>query len=120
MEQAALVVEIANNGEEVVEMAAKNRYDVILMDIQMPKMSGIEATETIRAFDSEVKSIPIIAMTAHAMAGDREKSIKAGINDHVVKPINPDELFGALLQWVRPEDRELPDYLVEKLLEEKK
>jgi PAS domain S-box-containing protein len=120
LEDAMLVVEVANDGQEGVEMATKNPYDVILMDIQMPVMSGFEATEKIRNFDSEVRDIPIIAMTAHAMAGDREKSIKGGMNDHVTKPINPDELFGSLLKWVKPGVREIPKELAEKLKTEEK
>lgn len=107
LEQASLVVEVANNGREAVEMAEKNEYDVILMDIQMPELNGFEATEQIRNLKSETRNIPIIAMTAHAMAGDREKSITAGMNDHVTKPINPDELFGALLKWVKPGERDI-------------
>jgi len=115
LEQAGLVVEIANNGREAVEMAQKNNYDVILMDIQMPEMGGYEATENIRKLESDIKDIPIIAMTAHAMAGDREKSIEGGMNDHVTKPIDPDELFNSLLQWVKPGAREIPAHLAEKL-----
>ena len=106
LEQAALVVEIANDGKEALEMAQKNPYDVILMDIQMPVMGGFESTENIRKLDGEVKDIPIIAMTAHAMAGDREKSLEGGMVDHVVKPINPDELFSALVKWIKPGERE--------------
>jgi two-component system, sensor histidine kinase and response regulator len=109
LEQAALVVEIANNGKEAVAKTKKNEYDVILMDIQMPEMNGYEATKEIRNLKSEIRNIPIIAMTAHAMAGDREKSINAGMNDHVTKPIDPDQLFGALLKWVQPRDREIPE-----------
>jgi two-component system sensor histidine kinase/response regulator len=114
LEQASFVVEIANNGKEAVEMAEKNPYDVILMDIQMPVMSGFEATKEIRNFESDIRNIPIIAMTAHAMAGDREKSIEGGMNEHVTKPINPDELFGALLKWINPGDREVPLELTQR------
>ena len=113
LEQAALVVEIANDGKEALEMAQKNPYDLILMDIQMPEMNGFEATKAIRDLkDPETSdphpasSLPIIAMTAHAMAGDREKSIEGGMNDHVVKPINPDELFSALVKWIKPGERD--------------
>lgn len=69
----------------------------------------------IRNLESEIRDIPIIAMTAHAMAGDREKSIEGGMNDHVTKPIEPKELFGALLQWIKPGVREIPEHLAEKL-----
>jgi CheY-like chemotaxis protein len=115
LEQAGLVVEIANNGREAVEMAQKKQYDVILMDIQMPEMGGFEATEKIRNLDSDVRDIPILAMTAHAMAGDREKSLEGGMNDHVTKPIDPDELFSALVKFIKPGEREIPAHLTEKL-----
>jgi len=120
LEQTGLVVEIANDGSEALEMAQENPYDVILMDIQMPVMSGLEATEKIRNLESEIRDIPIIAMTAHAMAGDREKSIAAGMNDHVTKPIDPDELFNALVKYIKPGEREIPAHLAEKLKAEKK
>jgi signal transduction histidine kinase/DNA-binding response OmpR family regulator/HPt (histidine-containing phosphotransfer) domain-containing protein len=115
LEQAGLLVEIANNGKEAVKMACNNKYDVILMDIQMPEMNGLDATRQIRQLESEIKNIPIIAMTAHAMTGDREKSIEAGLNDHVTKPIDPDKLFSALLKWVKPGDREIPERLKQKI-----
>jgi PAS domain S-box-containing protein len=127
LEQAALVVEIANNGKEAVEMAKTNQYDAILMDIQMPEMGGFEATKVIRELkDPETgarhpaASLPIIAMTAHALAGDREKSLEGGMNDHVTKPINPDELFVALLKWIKPGEREIPKHLAEKTAVEAK
>jgi len=78
------------------------------MDIQMPIMGGFEATKAIRN-DGRFKDLPIIAMTAHAMAGDREKSLEAGMNDHVTKPIDPDELFSALVKWVEPGVRDMPE-----------
>jgi two-component system sensor histidine kinase/response regulator len=77
------------------------------MDIQMPEMGGVEATRKIRKHE-RFKDLPIIAMTAHAMAGDREKSLEGGMNDHVTKPIDPDQLFSALARWVKPGDREAP------------
>ena len=117
LEQAALVVEIANNGLEAVEMVQKNQYDVILMDIQMPEMGGFEATKEIRNLESDTRNIPIIAMTAHAMAGDREKSIEGGMNDHVTKPIDPDQLFSALVKWIEPGEREVPKEFEAKVKE---
>ncbi len=116
LEQAALIVEVANNGKEAIEMAEKNLYDIILMDIQMPIMDGLKATREIRALGVSAmgslslgdgnksketkKPIPIIAMTAHAMAGDREKSLKAGMNDHITKPIEPEKLYDCLVRWI--------------------
>jgi CheY-like chemotaxis protein len=111
LEQIGLEVSIANNGQEAVEAVKTTRYDAILMDVQMPVMDGLEATRHIRAWEgSEAKPtaeaagrLPIIAMTAHAMTGDCEKSLAAGMNDHVTKPIDPDELFHALVKWIRPQ-----------------
>jgi PAS domain S-box-containing protein len=122
LEQAGFVVKIANNGEEAVNMVQNSEYDAVLMDIQMPVMDGITATKEIRRGETEKESkqsgsgtpalqhatakIPIIAMTAHAMAGDREKCLDAGMNDHVTKPIDPDELFSSLMKWIRPLEAE--------------
>jgi PAS domain S-box-containing protein len=105
LEQAGLVVRIANNGQEAVEMVKAGNFDAVLMDIQMPVMGGFEATQEIRR-DEKFSDLPIIAMTAHAMAGDREKSIEVGMNDHITKPIDPDQLISALVKWIRPGDRE--------------
>jgi len=99
---AGLRVVLANNGQEAVEAARGQDFDAVLMDIQMPVMDGYAAARKIRNLKSEIRSIPIIAMTAHAMTGDREKSLQAGMNDHVTKPIDPPELFATLGQWIRP------------------
>ncbi|NQV02232.1 MAG: response regulator, partial [Bacteroidia bacterium] len=103
--QAGLCVTIANNGKEAVELAETTVFDVILMDIQMPEMDGFEATRTIRANTSEAH-LPIIAMTANAMTGDREKCLAAGMNDHVPKPIEPKILFETLVKWIPVGERE--------------
>ena len=98
---AGLVVELAENGQIAVEMVKAKPYDIVLMDMQMPVMDGIAATLEIRklpAFDA----LPIVAMTANAMAGDRDRCLAAGMNDHVAKPIEPQALCDALLTWVRP------------------
>ncbi|MEN8198948.1 MAG: response regulator [Thermodesulfobacteriota bacterium] len=116
LEQAAFVVEVAGNGLEALEMAEKHPYDLVLMDIQMPEMGGLEATERIRKLESDFCNVPIVAMTAHAMAGDREKSLGAGMNDHITKPIDLGELFKSLLTWIEPGERTLPQQLAEKLL----
>nr|WP_320191358.1 ATP-binding protein [uncultured Desulfobacter sp.] len=93
------LVDVADNGRQAVRMANADAYDLVFMDIQMPEMNGLQATEEIRVtLDS--KNLPIIAMTAHAMAGDREKSLAAGMQDHVTKPIDPDALYSALAQWI--------------------
>jgi CheY-like chemotaxis protein/HPt (histidine-containing phosphotransfer) domain-containing protein len=118
LQQAGLFVRIANNGKEAVEMVKVENFDVVLMDIQMPVMGGFEATREIRR-DERFKYLPIIAMTAHAMAGDREKSIEAGMNDHVTKPIEPGQLISALVKWIKPGDRETSEGVRERSGESK-
>lgn len=107
LSKAGLVVTVANNGREGVEAATGKRYDLVLMDIQMPDMDGFEATRQIRK--AGIRELPIVAMTANAMAGDRERSLEAGMNDHVTKPIDPEELFSALLRWIKPGERKIPE-----------
>jgi PAS domain S-box-containing protein len=103
LEDAEAFVDLAENGEVALRMIASNDYDVVLMDMQMPVMDGIEATRIIRS-NPRYESLPIIAMTANAMASDRELCLNAGMNDHIAKPIDPDQLFGVLLRWIhRPE-----------------
>jgi two-component system sensor histidine kinase/response regulator len=84
-------------------MASTKKYDLVLMDMQMPVMDGLTATEAIRS-KPQLSGLPIIAMTANVMAADREKCIEAGMNDHVAKPIDPDELFTVLLRWIKPRE----------------
>ncbi|WP_020588001.1 response regulator [Desulfobacter curvatus] len=108
LESAGLVVDVADNGWEAVDAVKTRKYDLVLMDIQMPKMNGIQATARIREFKT-AGQLPIVAMTAHAMAGDREKSLAAGMQDHVTKPIDPKELFNALIRWIPPVNRELSE-----------
>ena len=103
--QAGMDVTIANNGKEAVKWAETTFFDAILMDIQMPEMDGFEATRTIRSKRSAVQ-LPIIAMTANAMAGDREKCLEAGMNDHVAKPIEPAILFEILVKWIPARERD--------------
>src|SRR5262249_44753519 len=79
----------------------ESNYDMVLMDMQMPVMDGLAATRAIRQ-DSKFKGLPIVAMTANAMGGDREKCLEAGMNDYLAKPIDPDKLFQALLRWIPP------------------
>ncbi|MDR2301276.1 MAG: PAS domain-containing protein [Deltaproteobacteria bacterium] len=101
LNNAGFVVDIAKNGLEAVEMVQKTKYDLVLMDIQMPEMDGLTASKTIRALKGFAE-LPIVAMTAHAMSGDRELSLSAGMNDHVSKPIDISELFDALVKWIPP------------------
>jgi CheY-like chemotaxis protein len=95
--------EIAVNGREAIQALSKKLYDLVLMDIQMPEMDGLQATAEIRNLSSSVIShdIPIIALTAHAMKGYREKCEQAGMNDYITKPIDPDELHAKIMHWVK-------------------
>ena len=95
LENRGYTVDTADNGLEVLEMFRKNSYDIILMDIQMPVMDGIEATKRIRENEKN-KHIPIIAITAYALKGDREKFLSQGLDDYVSKPIKIEELFSAM------------------------
>ncbi|MBF0151798.1 MAG: response regulator [Magnetococcales bacterium] len=98
--QMGVHVVIANNGREAVEMVGKELFDGVLMDVQMPEMDGYEASRRLRKLvDGE--RLPIIAMTANAMVGDREKCLEAGMNDHVAKPVVPQDLYRALVHWVK-------------------
>jgi len=99
LEGAPVMVSVADNGEIAIRMLNENSYDLVLMDMQMPVMDGLAATHAIRQ-NSEFKDLPIIAMTANVMAGDREKCLEAGMNDYLAKPIEPDKLFEVLLRWI--------------------
>ncbi|GAB0057159.1 Sensor histidine kinase RcsC [Candidatus Magnetaquicoccaceae bacterium FCR-1] len=101
LEDAGFVVELADNGRIAVEMVQRHRYDVVLMDMQMPVMDGVTATMEIRKIP-DLAGLPILAMTANAMQQDRERCSAAGMNDHVAKPIDPDVLWRALLKWIPP------------------
>jgi signal transduction histidine kinase/DNA-binding response OmpR family regulator len=103
LEDAHLSTDMAANGQIAVQMVARNKYDLVLMDMQMPVMDGLDATRAIRS-QPEFQSLPIIAMTANVMASDRDKCSEAGMNDHLSKPIDPEALFATLLRWIKPRD----------------
>jgi signal transduction histidine kinase/CheY-like chemotaxis protein len=123
LEGVGLNITLANNGQEAVNAVKETKYDAVLMDVQMPVMDGYTATRKIREWETEVRrqrtedrkedsaispqslELPIIAMTAHAMAGDEDKSLQAGMNGHVTKPIDPDQLFAALQKWIKPSQK---------------
>jgi len=94
-------VDCAFNGQQALERLGQNHYDGILMDCQMPVMDGYTATGRIRR-NPEFKKLPVIAMTAHAMVGDRQKSIDAGMNDYISKPLNVDRMFMTMARWIVP------------------
>jgi len=97
----AMEVEVANNGAEALERLSKEAFDGVLMDCQMPVMDGYTATRRLRA-DPRFQHLPVIAMTANAMAGDREKVLAAGMNDHIPKPINLDQMLKTMALWIKP------------------
>ncbi|MCX7172354.1 MAG: response regulator [Proteobacteria bacterium] len=101
LSDAGLVVEVAGDGQIAVDMAQAASYDIILMDMQMPVLDGLDATRIIRA-QPDGKNIPIVAMTANAMQADRTRCMEAGMVDFITKPIEPDELFRTLLRWIKP------------------
>jgi CheY-like chemotaxis protein/HPt (histidine-containing phosphotransfer) domain-containing protein len=99
--RAGIQVDVAVNGREALEKVACFHYDCVLMDCQMPIMDGFEATRLIRA-DARFSTLPIIAMTANAMAGDRERCANAGMDDHIAKPIDIEQMLQTLAHWIRP------------------
>ena len=104
LEQGGLRVSVVDDGVRAVAAVREQPFDVILMDMQMPVMDGLEATRRIRALPHRA-TIPIIALTANAMAGDRERCIAAGMDDHVAKPIDPQELFACIARHLAPPTR---------------
>ena len=123
LSSAGLKVTLARNGQEALDVVRAIAFDAVLMDVQMPVMDGYTATRKIRELEAQglmpgaghpsasasslkprASSLPIIAMTAHAMAGDHEKSIAAGMDDHITKPIDPAQLFATLAKWIGPRE----------------
>ena len=101
LQNAGITVDLANSGAEALERLQHMRYDGVLMDCQMPVMDGYEACRRIRQ-DARFAKLPILAMTANAMSGDKEKCLAAGMNDHIAKPIDVVQLFRTLAQWIKP------------------
>ena len=100
LEDAGLLPEVANNGSEAVEMAKAGGYALILMDIQMPVMNGLDATRAIRQLPG-MTDIPILAMTANAFHEDRDHCLATGMNDHIAKPLDPEALCATLVHWLQ-------------------
>ncbi|MDP2875017.1 MAG: response regulator [Holophaga sp.] len=107
LREAGFVVDLAENGQQAVNRVKATHYDMVLMDIQMPVMDGVMATQVIRQID-RFKALPIVAMTANAMQGDRDRCLAAGMNDHVAKPIEPEDLWRVLGQWIKPLGARIP------------
>ena len=104
---AGLSVRVANNGLEALRALEEQTPDCVLMDCQMPVMDGFETSRRVRE-DPRLKALPIIALTANAMASDRQRCLDAGMNDHIAKPVNLGELFAALGRWVTPRNNATP------------
>ena len=100
LSSAGARVDVANNGVEAIDKVKQTNYDAVLMDCQMPLMDGFEATRRIRT-DARFRDLPIIAMTANVMTGDRARCINAGMNDYVAKPVDVNELFSTLVRWLK-------------------
>ena len=109
LERLGLRPDVVSNGKEVIEALEEGSYDLILMDCQMPEMDGFEATDEIRKREAAENSggtvtprprIPIIAMTANAMKGDRERCLEAGMDDYLAKPVKPDLLEEVVTRWL--------------------
>ncbi|MCK9389555.1 MAG: response regulator, partial [Sulfuritalea sp.] len=98
---AGFVIDVAENGRIAVDKIRATAYDIVLMDMQMPVMDGVTATREIRK-EARFKDLPVVAMTANAMQGDRDRCMAAGMNDHVAKPIEPEDLWKMLLKWIKP------------------
>ncbi len=99
LEDAGLAVDLAEDGVQAVELAKQHRYDLILMDLQIPHLNGVDATREIRSLPGYAET-PILAMTANAFNEDRQICIDAKMNDHIAKPVDPDKLFETLLKWL--------------------
>ncbi len=98
---AGMTVEVATNGQEALQRLEETAFDGVLMDIQLPVMDGYAATRQLRA-QERFKELPVIAMTANAMEGDRERCLEAGMNDHIAKPIDVHEMFRTMARWIHP------------------
>ncbi|HKX41566.1 MAG TPA: response regulator [Burkholderiaceae bacterium] len=101
LNRAGIVVSVAHDGQEALDALEREPFDAVLMDCQMPVLDGYAATRALRA-RPQLQGLPVIAMTANAMVGDREKVLAAGMNDHIAKPIRFDAMFATLARWVRP------------------
>ena len=106
LQACGLQVNVVGNGRRAVEAVAATDYDLVFMDIQMPEMDGYQATRVIRREQGN-SQLPIVAMTAHAMTGDRDRCLQAGMNDHIAKPLDPEELKAKLAHWLTHDDTEL-------------
>ena len=102
LQKAGFSVDTVESGLQAIEQGQRVKYNAILMDVQMPEMDGLDATRRIRQLEQgEDQHIPIIAMTAHALKGDRERCLEAGMDDYVSKPLDPPLLFKMIDRWIQ-------------------
>jgi CheY-like chemotaxis protein len=113
LEEFGLTHDVVDNGAQALKQLAAKDYDLVLMDIMMPELDGVETTKHIRKMGGEAAEVPIVAVTAHAMKGDREDYLTAGMDGYVSKPIRGRDLFGALEPYLSDDDGE------EAVMEEK-
>jgi CheY-like chemotaxis protein len=99
LQAVGMQVDLANDGQEAVNLAAQQDYDLVLMDMQMPVMDGLDATRALRAMPRHART-PILAMTANAFGDDRLACLAAGMDDHIAKPVDPELLYGMLCRWL--------------------
>ncbi len=99
---------VAASGAEALDAVSRDKFDIVLMDIQMPDMDGYEATRRIRQMSAPARDIPVIAITAHALAGEREKCIAAGMNDYLAKPVSLEQVGAVVRLWASRESKEMP------------
>ncbi|MGB3093590.1 MAG: PAS domain S-box protein [Candidatus Zixiibacteriota bacterium] len=102
LKKAGYSVDAVENGQMVLDALGRASYDLVLMDVQMPEMDGLKATRAIREDEGEKSHIPIIAMTAHAMKGDKERCLQAGMDDYISKPIEPQVMIDTIEKWAKP------------------
>ncbi|MFZ2267337.1 MAG: response regulator [Azonexus sp.] len=108
LEEFGLHIRVASNGREAIDLLRSEAFDCVLMDVRMPEIDGIEATQRIRA-EAQFSALPIIAMTANARAEDREECLQAGMNDFISKPVDPAQLFRILSKWLHPMAGAVPE-----------
>jgi CheY-like chemotaxis protein len=111
LERCGCRVLVVNDGVQALEALAKQRFDAVLMDCQMPAMDGYAATTELRRRERGDRRTPVIAMTAHAMTGDRERCLEAGMDDYITKPVRHTDLSEALLRWIPTADDASTDAL---------
>ena len=120
LSEAGFSADAAVNGLEAIEAVKKNLYSLILMDVQMPECDGFTATKEIRKLGKEFEDLPVIAITAHALMGDKEKCLNAGMNDYISKPIVSENLISMIDKWLKinlVEFKQKPDKPENKLVE---